>query len=90
MKRHGSLARLLAAVALPALVVTGTALPALAPVAQAQAQALPNVADLADKLLPAVVEISVESKVAGGPIPDMPQLPEDSPLWTALSKKIAP
>ncbi len=80
MKRHGSLARLLAAVALPALVVTGTALPALAPVAQAQTQALPNVADLADKLLPAVVEISVESKVAGGPIPDMPQLPEDSPF----------
>ncbi len=82
MKRHCSLARLLAAVALPALVLTGTALPVLAPAAQAQtqSQALPNVADLADKLLPAVVEISVESKVAGGPLPEMPQLPEDSPF----------
>jgi serine protease Do len=47
-----------------------------------QMQALPNVADLADRLLPAVVEISVESKVAGGPTmtPDVPQLPEDSPF----------
>jgi serine protease Do len=47
-----------------------------------QAQALPNVADLADRLLPAVVEISVESKVAGGPasVPEVPQLPEDSPF----------
>jgi serine protease Do len=47
-----------------------------------QAQVLPNVADLADKLLPAVVEISVESKVAGGPtaVPNVPDLPEDSPF----------
>ena len=47
-----------------------------------QVQVLPNVADLADKLLPAVVEISVESKVAGGatPVPNMPDLPEDSPF----------
>ena len=37
---------------------------------------------LADKLLPAVVEISVESKVAGGrsAAPEMPDLPEDSPF----------
>ena len=41
---------------------------------------LPNVADLADKLLPAVVEISVECKVAGSATPEMPQLPEDSPF----------
>ena len=51
---------------------------------QAQAQAvtnLPNVADLADKLLPAVVEISVESKAPDGQaMPDMPQLPDDSPF----------
>ena len=47
-----------------------------------QVQVLPNVADLADKLLPAVVEISVESKVAGGAtaVPNMPDLPEDSPF----------
>ncbi len=47
-----------------------------------QAQVLPNVADLADRLLPAVVEISVETKVAGGtsPLPNVPDLPEDSPF----------
>jgi serine protease Do len=47
-----------------------------------QAQVLPNVADLADKLLPAVVEISVESKVGGGStaVPTVPDLPEDSPF----------
>ena len=42
---------------------------------------LPNVADLADTLLPAVVEISVETKAPdGAPLPDMPQLPDDSPF----------
>ncbi len=47
-----------------------------------QVQVLPNVADLADRLLPAVVEISVETKVAGGggPVPNIPDLPEDSPF----------
>ena len=50
--------------------------------AQVQIQQLPSVADLAEKLLPAVVEISVESKVPGGdgPVAEMPQLPEDSPF----------
>jgi serine protease Do len=54
----------------------------LAPQAMAQtAASLPNVADLADKLLPAVVEISVETKAPdGAPLPDMPQLPDDSPF----------
>jgi serine protease Do len=57
-----------------------------APITSAEAQtlnALPNVADLADKLLPAVVEISVETKVGGpgaGQVPEVPQLPEDSPF----------
>jgi serine protease Do len=47
-----------------------------------QLQVLPNVADLADRLLPAVVEISVESKVAGGStvVPEAPQVPDDSPF----------
>jgi serine protease Do len=55
---------------------------AFAPQALAQSTAaLPNVADLADKLLPSVVEISVETKVtAGGPSPELPQLPDDSPF----------
>ncbi len=45
----------------------------------AAVQVLPNVADLADKLLPAVVEISIQSKVAGT-APAIPELPEDSPF----------
>jgi serine protease Do len=40
---------------------------------------LPNIADLADRLLPAVVEISVKSKVAG-PTQAMPDLPDDAPF----------
>lgn len=53
---------------------------AFAPKAFAQAQALPNIADLAEKLLPAVVEISVVSKVSnpGGSL--IPQIPDDSPF----------
>lgn len=81
MKRYVFAARLLVGAALPALVALGTALPGTVSQAEAQQLALmPNVADLADKLLPAVVEISVESKVAGGGTVEMPQLPEDSPF----------
>jgi serine protease Do len=81
MKRHVLAARLFAAAALPALAAFGTVLPAATSVAQAQQMTtLPNVADLADKLLPAVVEISVESKVSGGSTVEMPQLPDDSPF----------
>ncbi len=81
MTRHVFAARLLAAAALPALVAFGTVLPGTVTVAKAQQlTTLPNVADLADKLLPAVVEISVESKVAGGAATEMPQLPDDSPF----------
>jgi serine protease Do len=72
--------RLFGAVALSTMLLLGTT--ALQPVSLAQAQTtnLPSVADLADRVLPAVVEISVESKVAGQATPDMPQLPEDSPF----------
>ena len=81
MIRHGSAARLFSAVAIPALVAFGLGLPAVSTAATAQSlTTLPNVADLADKLLPAVVEISVESKVAGGSQVDVPQLPDDSPF----------
>ena len=48
--------------------------------AYAQVQNLPNVADLAERLLPAVVEISVESKIAEAGSPDMPKIPDDSPF----------
>ena len=48
--------------------------------AYAEAQLLPNIADLAEKLLPAVVEISVVSKVAAPNGNSMPQIPDDSPF----------
>lgn len=93
--KHRPLRQHLAAAALAALAATGAlaapgwaqstttqATPEAAPATAGAvvAQALPNVADLVDKLLPAVVEISVESKVAGVAAPDMPQLPDDSPF----------
>ena len=72
---------LFGAVALSALML-GMPLAAGPFVAQADAQVqnLPNVADLVDKLLPAVVEISVESKVADGASADAPKIPDDSPF----------
>ena len=48
--------------------------------AEVSLQGLPNVADLVDKLLPAVVEISVESKVNDGTSADGPKVPDDSPF----------
>ena len=50
--------------------------------AQAQLEQLPSVADLADRLLPAVVEISVQAK-AGRPmaqVMQLPELPDNSPF----------
>ena len=80
MTRHGFAAKAFGTVGLSALLVFGTAGPSLLVAPSAHAQNLPNVADLADRLLPAVVEISVESKVAGPATPEMPQLPEDLPF----------
>ncbi len=78
----------LGATALTAMLLANPAGVAYAPaLAQAQSQAqvqqqLPSVADIAEKLLPAVVEISVEARAPGSesPIPELPQLPEDSPF----------
>jgi serine protease Do len=54
------------------------AAPMQAPVPMVQ---LPSVADLAEKLLPAVVEISVQGKVAGAaPVNPVPDVPENSPF----------
>jgi serine protease Do len=85
MTRRFKTADLFGAVALSALVL---GLPvssnpfAVQAYAQAQIQTLPNVADLAEKLLPAVVEISVVSKVASasGDASPIPQIPDDSPF----------
>jgi serine protease Do len=64
-----------------ALGLSGIIAPNLAPVpAYSQAQALPDVADLVDRVLPAVVEIAVETKLKGGATPTPPQLPDDSPF----------
>ena len=68
------------AVAALALIISGPMHAGFVTPVFAQSNALPNVADLADKLLPAVVEISVESKAAPGAMPEIPQLPEDSPF----------
>jgi len=54
--------------------------PGPAAVAQAQSVELPSIADLADRLLPAVVEIAVETKVTGNPNLQIPQLPDNSPF----------
>ena len=50
-----------------------------APAAPAVATNLPNIADTVGQLLPAVVEISIQSKVPGSGSA-LPELPEDSPF----------
>jgi serine protease Do len=85
MIRRFKAAHLFGAVALSALVLglpTSSNPFAVQAYAQTQVQTLPSIADLAEKLLPAVVEISVVSKVAG-PSADaspIPQIPDDSPF----------
>jgi serine protease Do len=55
--------------------------PALVTEAWAQADQLPSVADLADRLLPAVVEITVETRSGdAAPSVQMPDLPDNSPF----------
>ncbi|NJM30051.1 MAG: DegQ family serine endoprotease [Rhizobiales bacterium] len=56
--------------------------PAPVAIAQNAAQELPSVANLADRLLPSVVEIAVESKATGGAAPNIPvpEMPENSPF----------
>jgi serine protease Do len=81
MNKSFNAAQILGTVALSALML---GLPisgfVFAPQAHAQAQTLPNIADLAEKLLPAVVEISVVSKIASPAGTTLPQIPDDSPF----------
>jgi serine protease Do len=72
---------LLCAVGLTAMAWAAQPLATSSAHAQAQIQQLPNVADLAAMLLPAVVEISVQSKAGGTAAPEtMPDVPENSPF----------
>jgi serine protease Do len=74
---------LLGAVAVSALMLgapIASSLFASSAFAEVPLQGLPNVADLAEKLLPAVVEISVESKLTDGASADGPKIPDDSPF----------
>jgi serine protease Do len=75
---------LLGGVACVALVVGFVASPIASMPVQAQVQQqLPSVADLAERLLPSVVEISVQSKAdaaEGGPITQLPEIPDNSPF----------
>ncbi|MGH6855791.1 MAG: Do family serine endopeptidase [Aestuariivirga sp.] len=72
---------LIAGAALGLLTLGLAVSPATAPVALAQAVELPSIADLADRLLPSVVEITVETKTAGvSPNLQIPDLPDNSPF----------
>lgn len=71
----------LASVALGALVFGAIVAPLSVLPAQAQLEQLPSVADLAERLLPSVVEISVQAKVEGdGQAMQLPELPDNSPF----------
>ncbi len=67
----------------PAAAALGLSFMVLGPVSvpPAMAQELPSVADLADRLLPAVVEITIESKSASAtPSPATPDSPDSAPF----------
>lgn len=71
----------LASLALGTLVFGAAAAPFSVLPAQAQLEQLPSVADLAERLLPSVVEISVQAKAeADGQVLQLPELPENSPF----------
>ena len=78
---HPKLRGALAGVSFSLLTLGAVSAPALFTASPAAAQELPSVADLAERLLPAVVEISVEAKPEGGlPSVEMPDLPDNSPF----------
>ena len=72
---------LLGSAALGILAIGFVAAPMATQPAQAQLEQLPSVADLAERLLPSVVEISVQSKSeTAGPAMQLPELPDNSPF----------
>ncbi len=79
--RLGTVRNLLAATAFSLLASGIVASPVIVLSATAQAQDLPSIADLADRLLPSVVEITVETKSTATPTaPQLPDLPDNSPF----------
>ncbi len=83
MREQFKAAKLVAGVI--ALAVTALSPALLVPAATAQnaqvgLQQLPSVADLSERLLPAVVEISVTSKTGGAQASPFPEPPENSPF----------
>jgi serine protease Do len=82
MTRRLKVTKLLGAVAISAMLLgLPSASNPFMPQAMADVQVLPSVADLVEKILPAVVEISVVSKATGADeATNMPQLPDDSPF----------
>ena len=77
--RYRHLRNLAAGAGLGVLALGIVMAPAAMVPALAQTVELPSVADLSDRLLPAVVEITIESK-SQGTLPNMPQLPDNSPF----------
>ena len=81
MARITKTRNVMASVALGALVFGVVAAPISVVPAHAQLEQLPSVADLAERLLPSVVEISVQSKSeSDGQVMQLPELPENSPF----------
>jgi len=79
--RIGIVRNLMGGLALGGLALGFVAAPLATQPAQAQLEQLPSVADLAERLLPSVVEISVQSKSeVSGPTLQMPDLPDNSPF----------
>ena len=72
---------LLGSAALGILAIGFVAAPMTTQPARAQLEQLPSVADLAERLLPSVVEISVQTKSdTAGPALQLPELPDNSPF----------
>lgn len=79
--RIGIVRNLMGGAALGLLALGFVGVPLATQPAQAQLEQLPSVADLAERLLPSVVEISVQSKSeVSGPTLQMPELPDNSPF----------
>ncbi|HRX37364.1 MAG TPA: Do family serine endopeptidase [Aestuariivirga sp.] len=79
--RSFSIRKVAAATALSLMALGVVAAPGMVTPAFAQAQELPSVADLADRLLPAVVEITIETKgPSTGPTLKMPGDGDNSPF----------